>query len=212
MLVDYIQTPKERLGENYRVTHYNDPVPHLPPPTMGYAHYTPEIYISAKNQKVVALRDIQIIDDSASSKGNDQYKVLDVAAHRWYFNAISGCYMANKPSNGSTNATDLATTWASTVVGLMGNNSGIILVGATAENTAAASFMAGLLASMSTNAAHAFLGMIPGGNLAQPFLPSAATVGGLTTTGVAGLLSTIEALFGYGAKKSSPNFIVDIEP
>ncbi|KAF2674127.1 alpha/beta-hydrolase, partial [Microthyrium microscopicum] len=44
-LADYVQKPKSKTGENHRVTHYNDPVPRLPPTIMGYAHYTPEIYI-----------------------------------------------------------------------------------------------------------------------------------------------------------------------
>jgi ethanolamine utilization microcompartment shell protein EutS len=209
-LADYIQTPKEKLGENYRVTHYNDPVPRLPPAMMGYAHYTPEIYISTKNQKTVALSDILTLNGSAISKGNDQFRVLDVEAHRWYFNAVSACYMANTPSSGTATSSDLATNWAGTIIGLMGNNSGIVLVGGKAANTAATiSAVAGLLASMSTNAANTLLGMIPGGFLVQPFLPSAATAGALTAVGTSGLLSSLELLFGSGTTKSGSKFIID---
>jgi hypothetical protein len=119
---------------------------------MGYAHYTPKIYISAKNEKTVTLTDILTLNDSSTSQDNDQFMVLDVEAHRWYFNAISACYVVNTLSNGNGTASDLATNWADKIIGLMGNNSGIVLVGGKSSNTAAASAMAGLLASMSTSA------------------------------------------------------------
>jgi hypothetical protein len=177
---------------------------------MGYAHYTPEIYISAKNQKAVALSDILVLDASASSKGNDQFRMLDVDAHRWYFNNISACYMANTQTNGTT-ANDLAANWAGRMIELMGNNSGLVLVGGNAANTAASSLIAGLIASMSTSAANALLGMIPGGFLVQPWLPSASTVGGLTTVGMSGLLSSFESLFGPSTPKPGFKFIIDTQ-
>jgi len=191
------------------VTHYNDPVPRLPPATMGYAHYTPEIYISTKNQKIVELSHILALNSSATAKGNEQFMILDVEAHRWYFNAISACYMANKGSNDSTTNSDLATNWAGVIIGLMGKNSGLILVGGKATNTAAASAMAGAIASMSTTAANSLLGMIPGGSLVKPFIPSAGTVGGLTTVGTAGLLSSLESLLGSDSTRSGRKFILD---
>jgi hypothetical protein len=182
------------------VTHFNDPVPRLPPAVMGYAHYTPEVYLSGKNLQAVALSDILTLDASTASKGTEQFTVVDVEAHRWYFNAISACYMANTPSNNTSN--DLATNWVGTIITLMGNSSSMVLVGASkATNTAAASAMAGLIASMGSSAASSLLGMIPGGFLVQPFVPSAAMTGSLTSLGTAALLSGLESLFGSGISK-----------
>jgi hypothetical protein len=193
-LADYVQIPKETLGQNQRVTHYNDPVPRLPPATMGYAHYTPEIYISSENKKTVELKDILALDSSAAGKGNDQFTVLDVEAHRWYFNAISACYMTDKPVNGAAPANDLASNWAGTMIKLMGKNSGLTLVGGTSSNTAAV--LAGAIASMSTESANALLSLIPGGFLVKPFIPSSTAVGGLTSAGTAALVAALGTLLG----------------
>lgn len=178
---------------------------------MGYAHYTPELYISAKNQRKVALADIIMLDNSNIAKGNEQFNMLDVEAHRWYFNAISACYAANTPTNGTT-SNDLGSQWASGMIGLMGNNTGLVLMGANAANTALVSAMAGLIASMSTSAANALLDLIPGGNLVKPFLPSALTTGGLTAAGVAGLISALEALFAFGPATWGTKIIIDDSP
>jgi hypothetical protein len=168
---------------------------------MGFAHYTPEIYLSGKNQVKVALSDILTLDASTASKGTEQFTIVDVEAHRWYFNNISACYMANNPTNGTS--IDLATNWAGTLITLMGNNSGLVLVGASkATSTIAASTMAGLIASMGTTAANSLLGLIPGGFLVTPFIPSAATSGGMVSAGTAGLISAFGSLFGSGASKS----------
>jgi hypothetical protein len=202
ILADFVATPKGNLGENYRVTHYNDPVPRLPPAAMRYAHFTPEIYIAAKNQKAVVLTDVAILDGSTTSRGNDQFVVLSVAAHRWYFNAISACYDAN--TNKTTPSSDLATTWAGTMIQLMGNNSGIMLEGSKAANKAGVSAMAGLLASMSTSAAKALLEMIPGGYLVLPYLPKPRTAGALTAVGTSGLISALQAALGQAPRKLPP--------
>jgi hypothetical protein len=214
-LAEYVQKPKEKMGENYRTTHYNDPVPRLPPAMMGYYHYVPEIYIGARNQKTVALADILLVDESATTKGNEQFTVLDVEAHRWYLNAISACYVTDTASNESARGNDLATNWASTMIGLMGNNSGFILLGATAANTAAASAMAGLIAGLSASAANSLMDIIPGGFLVKPFLPKPGPTGGLTAAGMYGLLSSLELLFlqaAAGAKPPSSKLIIDTEP
>jgi hypothetical protein len=205
-LADYIQIPKEKLGENYRATHYNDPVPRLPPAIMGYAHYTPEYYIGAKNQKAVTLTDILMLDNLTTPKGNEQFQILDVEAHRWYFNAISACYVANAPSNGTSTAVDLATNWAGSVIGRMGNNTSLILI-----NSVSASAMAGLIASMSTSAAISFLNMIPGGFLVIPFLPKPSVTGGLTAASMAGLLSSLESFYGSSGKPSGSSLIIDTQ-
>lgn len=84
------------MGENFRVTHYNDPVPRLQPAKMGFAHYTTEVYLGGKNNIKVALSDILHLDASTASKGTEQFTIVDVQAHRCYFNNISACYLANQ--------------------------------------------------------------------------------------------------------------------
>jgi hypothetical protein len=202
-LADYIQIPEKKVGDNHRVTHYNDPVPRLPPSRWGYAHYTPELYIGAKNQKPVAISEMVLLNGSTASKGNEQFVVLDVDAHRWYFNSIAACYTANTPGsnkteNGTTSVPDLASSWAPSIVALMGNNSDITLVGEHAMNNALISALAGIIATMSTSAFKKFLTLVPGGILVQPFLPASGTIGVLASTGMAGLLLS---LLGLGEAK-----------
>lgn len=183
------------------MTHYNDPVPRLPPAMMGFAHYTPEFYISAKNKDPVSIAQVVKIDAAAAStKGNEQFKVLDVQAHRCYFNAISACYAANTEKDNST-VPDLASSWAPSIIKLMGNNSGIILVD-SAKMTAA--MMAALVAAGSVDAANGVLSLIPGGGLVKPFVPGAATTGGLVAAGMSGLTGLLGSMgLGSGPKTSS---------
>ncbi|TID19955.1 gb [Venturia nashicola] len=191
-LADYIQRPKEKLGENFRVTHYNDPVPRLPPPAMGFAHYTPEIYLAGKNNVKVSLSDIALLDASSVSKGTEQHTIVDVEAHRWYFNKISACYSANVQTSNSASA-DLATGWAPAVITLLGNNSGLVLKGGTSATSGmAAGVAAGFFGSMGASATNALLSLLPGGFLVQPFVPSPATA----AAGSAGLVAGLGSIFG----------------
>jgi hypothetical protein len=160
------------------------------------------------NQKAVVLSDVLMLNSSATSQGNEQFTLLDVEAHRWYFNAIAACYIGNKTSNGTISAAnDLATNWAATLIGLMGN-SGLILEGNKAGGKLGASAVAWLLASLSTSAANTLLGLIPGGSLIQPFLPSSTTAGALTAAGTAGLLSALEWLLESNPVKLSWRLIL----
>jgi len=43
----YITNQAPAQGNNYRITHTNDPVPRLPFQAMGYEHISPEYYISS---------------------------------------------------------------------------------------------------------------------------------------------------------------------
>ncbi|KAF2271182.1 alpha/beta-hydrolase [Lojkania enalia] len=88
-LSDYIT---KQPGGNYRITHWNDPVPRLPPLAMSYVHISPEYYIEKTNLKSVTSGDIKVYDGSVNIfKGNGAWLVTDVAAHLWYFNRIAGC-------------------------------------------------------------------------------------------------------------------------
>jgi hypothetical protein len=192
LLADYVQKPKTELGGNFRVTHYNDPVPRLPPAFLGYAHYIPEIYISTKNEKTVDLAEILQLDAASVSKGNEQFTTVDVAAHRWYFNAISACYIAGQQSSNTTEGNDLASLWAGTVVqvaAILGNNTLNMIGGRTTPGLVAGT-LAGLIATMGNDAAKALLSMIPGGFLVFPFLPNNAFLGGITTAVMGSFIET----------------------
>ncbi|KAK3078957.1 hypothetical protein LTS18_006106, partial [Coniosporium uncinatum] len=78
-------------GGNYRVTHYNDVVPRLPPSFLNYAHISPEYYISSKNNKPVTANDIMVYSGIDEDDGNGKFLLTDVNAHMWYFNDISEC-------------------------------------------------------------------------------------------------------------------------
>lgn len=81
-----------QAGGNYRVTHYNDPVPRVPLLTMGYVHVSPEYYIGTKNKVDVKGSDFQVIQGSINLfKGNAAWLITDVEAHRWYFTRMYDC-------------------------------------------------------------------------------------------------------------------------
>lgn len=204
-LADYVQKPKENVGGNYRVTHYNDPVPRLPPAMMGFAHYTPEFYISAKNNASVSISQVVQLDAAAADKkGNEQFIVVDVQAHRWYFTMISACYEANTVDKNSKNtdtapAPDLATSWAGDIIKLTGNSSGLVLVDSLAMTPA---MMAALIAAGSVGGINGILTLMPGGDFIKPFVPNAGLTAGLTGAGINGISGLIGSYFGSGAKKS----------
>jgi alpha-beta hydrolase superfamily lysophospholipase len=79
-------------GGNYRVTHWNDPVPKVPLLTMGYVHISPEYYINKPNRQNVNAGDIQVYDGAANLfKGNQAWLAIDIEAHRWYFGSMYSC-------------------------------------------------------------------------------------------------------------------------
>ncbi|KAF1842365.1 alpha/beta-hydrolase [Cucurbitaria berberidis CBS 394.84] len=78
-------------GGNYRVTHWNDPVPKLPLLTMGYVHTSPEYYINKPNKKDVLSGDIQIYEGAINLRGNTAWLLIDIEAHRWYFGSVYTC-------------------------------------------------------------------------------------------------------------------------
>ncbi|EDU49952.1 lipase precursor [Pyrenophora tritici-repentis Pt-1C-BFP] len=47
-------------GGNYRVTHWNDPIPRVPLLTMGYVHISPEYYINKATGQDVQASDIKV--------------------------------------------------------------------------------------------------------------------------------------------------------
>lgn len=82
---DYITN---QAGGNYRVTHWNDPVPRLPPLPLGYVHISPEYYINRGNLQSVGTSNVKVCYGSVSFAGNAGWIWTDLAAHAWYFSSI----------------------------------------------------------------------------------------------------------------------------
>jgi hypothetical protein len=80
-----------QAGGNYRVTHWNDPVPKMPLVIMGYEHISPEYYINRKNEESVTEKDFKVYKGGVNLKGNGAWLVTDVEAHRWYFTSMYTC-------------------------------------------------------------------------------------------------------------------------
>jgi len=60
----------QNLGGNFRVTHYDDPVPRLPPLVLGFVHISPEYYINTGNGVVVTPNDTTKLTGSINYSGN----------------------------------------------------------------------------------------------------------------------------------------------
>ena len=83
----------QNKGGNFRVTHYDDPVPRLPPLLLGFVHISPEYYIDTGNYVPVTAADITELTGSINLLGNTGNigDGVDLDAHGWYFNNISSC-------------------------------------------------------------------------------------------------------------------------
>ncbi len=81
----------DQPGGEYRVTHTDDPVPRLPPIALNYRHTSPEYWIDEGSDTVVSLNEVQYCPGYSNVQCNGGTKGLDVDAHLWYFEAISGC-------------------------------------------------------------------------------------------------------------------------
>jgi len=82
-------------GANFRVTHLNDPVPRLPPLTLGYRHVEPEYHIF-RGDYPIGPSDIKVYSGTVNFNGNTGsggLLSLNTTAHRYYFlpGKFSGC-------------------------------------------------------------------------------------------------------------------------
>ncbi|KAF2476422.1 alpha/beta-hydrolase [Lindgomyces ingoldianus] len=87
-LSDYITN---QPGGNYRITHWNDPVPRLPPISFNFVHISPEYYINKANLQTVAATDIKTYTGNVNYNGNTAWILTDIGAHLWYLNSIAKC-------------------------------------------------------------------------------------------------------------------------
>ena len=91
VLSDYITS--QNLGGNYRVTHYDDPVPRLPPRSLGFVHVSPEYYIPTLTGVEPTSQDVSVFEGNVNlngNTGNDKDKT-DTEAHGWYFAEVAAC-------------------------------------------------------------------------------------------------------------------------
>lgn len=80
-----------QTSANFRVTHAQDVVPKLPGYGFGYAHVSPEYWITSPTGAAVTPNDIQVSSGIINFKGNQGTLGNSIDDHLWYFNNISGC-------------------------------------------------------------------------------------------------------------------------
>ncbi|KAH8687608.1 Alpha/Beta hydrolase protein [Tricladium varicosporioides] len=101
---NYIQSQSPSKGTNFRITHFNDVVPQLPPHDLGdWDHYYPEFFINI-NEGTVGTSNVVQVDANLFSKAGNEGKtsglgvIVDILtgvdAHGLYFGKISGCNSA----------------------------------------------------------------------------------------------------------------------
>lgn len=82
-----------QTGGNYRVTHYDDPVPKLPPILLSYHHISPEYWLGTGNSSTVdyPTANVTICPGITNVTCNAGTGGFDVTAHSYYFEDIDAC-------------------------------------------------------------------------------------------------------------------------
>lgn len=82
-----------QAGGTYRVTHFDDPVPRLPPILLGYRHTSPEYWLSDGTSTTTdyTINDVEVCPGDANINCNAGESGFDTTAHKYYFEAISAC-------------------------------------------------------------------------------------------------------------------------
>ena len=78
-------------GNNYRVTHTEDPIPKLPGYLLGYGHISPEYWVTSSSGAPVAAKDIKVSNGAINFWGNGGTWGSNANDHMFYFNSISAC-------------------------------------------------------------------------------------------------------------------------
>jgi predicted lipase len=85
------------MGQTYRVTHVDDPIPHLPPGgwLTGYYHTTPEywLFTGMGSTDNYLLQDVKVCEgiDNGDCNGSTNLFAFDFTAHDNYFEDVSKC-------------------------------------------------------------------------------------------------------------------------
>ncbi|KAF3770910.1 alpha/beta-hydrolase [Cryphonectria parasitica EP155] len=79
-------------GAEYRATHYDDPVPRLPPIVLGYYHTSPEFWLAAGPATNIdyTIDGIDVCVGNANTSCNAGTTGFDADAHEYYFQYM-GC-------------------------------------------------------------------------------------------------------------------------
>lgn len=102
-------------GTEYRATHYDDPVPRLPPIILGYYHTSAEYWLASGPADNInyTLGDIAVCTGYANTTCNAGSFGLDVDAHSYYFQYLDCNITAShestlrrRRSNSSSDVTD----------------------------------------------------------------------------------------------------------
>ncbi|RWA03406.1 hypothetical protein EKO27_g11698, partial [Xylaria grammica] len=83
----------DQAGVEYRVTHLDDPVPRLPPIILGYAHTTPEYWLSNGDafKTDYTTADIKVCEGVRALGCNAVTLGINILSHLYYLSPISGC-------------------------------------------------------------------------------------------------------------------------
>lgn len=89
----FVNFVDEQAGANYRVTHYNDPIPRYPAKLFGYRHTSPEFWLSTGSATTTAYTaaQVKVCMGIANTDCNDSTGSLSTTAHSYYFQAVSAC-------------------------------------------------------------------------------------------------------------------------
>lgn len=90
---EFVAFVTDQAGAEYRVTHFDDPVPRLPPIILNYRHTSPEYWLSngTANTTEYTASDIIVCEGYSNIACNAGTTGLDTDAHSYYFETISGC-------------------------------------------------------------------------------------------------------------------------
>lgn len=87
----FAQFVTAQAGDEYRATHYDDPVPRLPPIVFGYYHTSPEYWLEAGPATKInyTIDEIAVCTGYANTDCNAGTSGLDGTAHEYYFQYLS---------------------------------------------------------------------------------------------------------------------------
>ncbi|KAE9368372.1 alpha/beta-hydrolase, partial [Stipitochalara longipes BDJ] len=91
----FVTSQAPEFGENYRMTHENDPVPQLPPTWIDYEHTSPEYWLTngTDTSDVYARSNIVVCEGIGNAECNAGTGLvpIDGTAHNHYLGLISAC-------------------------------------------------------------------------------------------------------------------------
>lgn len=91
----FVTDQSPTLGNNYRMTHLNDPVPQLPPTWIGYQHTSPEYWLSDGTDTTndYEASDVVVCEGvgNADCNAGEGLVPIDGTSHSHYLGLIDGC-------------------------------------------------------------------------------------------------------------------------